>query len=348
MADLTVLVPGSLERLTGGTLYDKRMVRGLRALGWTVDVHEISGTFPDGDDAARRTADHILRALRDQARVVVDGLALPALSGRLADQAGRLRTIVLLHLPVARAAGLAGPARRDLSAREAAGLAMASRIVVPSRTVRRLLVEAGISGSRIGVVAPGTDPARRARGSGKSGPVRLLCVAAVTEGKGLGLLVEALARLKHLAWELECVGSLEAEPATAASLRRTISDHGLEDRGRLVGEVPHEALAKMYRRADVFVLASVFESFGMALAEALAHGLPVVSTTGGAIPEIVPRTAGLLVEPGDPKGLAEALEAVIADPELRARLAAGAHEAGRRLPSWDHAAARFADQVRRA
>ncbi len=348
MTDLTVLVPGSLERLTGGTLYDKRMVRGLRALGWTVDVHEIAGTFPDGDDAARRTADHILRALRDQARVVVDGLALPALSGRLADQAGRLRTIVLLHLPVARAAGLAGPARRDLSAREAAGLAMASRIVVPSRTVRRLLVEAGISGSRIGVVAPGTDPARRARGSGKSGPVRLLCVAAVTEGKGLGLLVEALARLKHLAWELECVGSLEAEPATAASLRRTISDHGLEDRGRLVGEVPHEALAKMYRRADVFVLASVFESFGMALAEALAHGLPVVSTTGGAIPEIVPRTAGLLVEPGDPKGLAEALEAVIADPELRARLAAGAHEAGRRLPSWDHAAARFADQVRRA
>ncbi len=348
MADLTVLVPGSLERLTGGTLYDKRIVQGLRALGWTVDVHEISGTFPDGGDKARRTADHILRALRDRARVVVDGLALPALSGRLADQADRLRTIVLLHLPVARAAGLAEPARRDLGAREAEGLAMASRIVVPSRTVRRLLVEAGFSGSRIGVVAPGTDPAPQAQGSGKSGLVRLLCVAAVTEGKGLGLLVEALARLKHLAWELECVGSLDTEPTTAAAVRRTISDHGLKERGWLVGEVPHEALAEMYGRADVFVLASVFESFGMALAEALAHGLPVVSTTGGAIPEIVPRTAGLLVEPGDPKGLADALEAVITNPELRARLAAGAHEAGRQLPTWDQATARFAAQVRRA
>ena len=258
MADLTVLVPGSLERLTGGTLYDKRIVGGLRALGWTVDVHEIPGNFPAGDDTARRTAEHILAALGDGARVVVDGWAVPALSPRLADQASRLRTIVMLHLPVARAGGLAEPARRELSAREADVLAAASRIVVPSHTVRRLLVEAGIPRARIGVVAPGTDPAPPARGSGNSGPVRLLCVASVTAGKGLELLVEALARLKHLAWQLEIVGSVDTEPATAASLRRTIADYGLEERLWLAGEMPHEALAEIYRRADVFVLASVF------------------------------------------------------------------------------------------
>ena len=180
------------------------------------------------------------------------------------------------------------------------------------------------------------------------GFIRLLCVAAVTEGKGHGFLVEALAKLKHLVWELEFVGSVEREPAIVSALRRTIACHGLEERGRLVGEVPKEALAEVYDRADIFVLASVFESYGMALAEALAHGLPVVSTTGGAIPEIVPRTAGLLVEPADPTGLSQALETVITDPGLRTRLAAGSREAGRRLPTWAEATARFADEVWRA
>ena len=117
---------------------------------------------------------------------------------------------------------------------------------------------------------------------------------------------------------------------------------------QLSGEVPQEVLAEVYGRADVFVLASIFESFGMALAEAMAHGLPVVSTIGGAIPEIVPQTAGLLVEPGVPTALSQALETVITDSGHRAWLAAGAREAGRRLPTWAEAAALFADEVCRA
>ena len=348
MADLTVLVPGSLERLTGGTLYDKRIVHGLRAFGWVVDVHEIPGKCAHGDDTTRRAAEHILYALPEEARVVVDGLILPALSDQLASQAARVRIIVLLHLPVAQAAGLPDATRQELCAREAEGLAKASRIIVPSRTVRRSLIAAGVSGARMGVVVPGTDPVPSSRRSGNPDFPRLLCVAAVTEGKGHGFLVEALAKLRHLAWKLECVGSVEREPATVAALQRTIARHGLEERVQLAGEVSREALAKVYGRADVFVLASVFESFGMALAEAMAHGLPVVSTIGGAIPETVPRTAGLLVEPGVPTALSQALEAVITDPGLRARLAAGAREAGRRLPTWAEAAARFADEVCRA
>jgi glycosyltransferase involved in cell wall biosynthesis len=208
-----------------------------------------------------------------------------------------------------------------------------------------LLICTGVARSRIGVVVPGTDPASSARGSKRSGFVRLLCVAAVTEGKGHEFLMEALAKLKHLVWELECVGSVDREPATVAALRRTIARHGLEKRGRLAGEMPQEALAEVYGRADVFVLASVFESYGMALAEALAHGLPVVSTTGGAIPQVVPRTAGLLVEPRDPTGLSRALEAVINDPSLRARLSAGALAAGRLLPTWAEATIQFAEEV---
>ena len=348
MADLTVLVPGSLERLTGGTLYDKRIVRGLRALGLVVDVHEIPTKFALGDDTTRRVAEDTLCALPEGARVVVDGLILPALSDLLTCHAARLRIIVLLHLPVTQAAGLPDVARRELRAREADGLATAFRIIVPSQTVRRLLIGAGVSRSRLGVVVPGTDPAPSACGSGKSGFARLLCVAAVTEGKGHELLVEALAKLKHLVWELECVGSVDREPAIVAALRRMIARHDMEKRCRLVGEMPQEALAEVYGRADVFVLASVFESYGMALAEALARGLPVVSTTGGAISEIVPRTAGLLVEPGNPTGLSQALEAVINDPALRARLAAGARAVGRRLPTWAEATTRFAEEVLRA
>jgi len=80
----------------------------------------------------------------------------------------------------------------------------------------------------------------------------------------------------------------------------------------------------------------------MALAEALAHGLPVISTTAGAIPDTVPASAGLLVPPGDTGAFTEALRRFLDEPALRARLAAGARKAGARLPDWPQAVAGWA------
>ena len=100
----------------------------------------------------------------------------------------------------------------------------------------------------------------------------------------------------------------------------------------LVGELDASALEDFYDRSDLFVLATLRETYGMAVAEALAHGLPVVSTRTGAIPDLVGSDAGLLVPPGDVQALTDALSRVIGDADLRARLAAGARDVRPTLP----------------
>jgi glycosyltransferase involved in cell wall biosynthesis len=159
------------------------------------------------------------------------------------------------------------------------------------------------------------------------------------------MLLRALARLKRHRWHLTCVGSLDRSPATARAILAECGRLGLAGRVTFRGEVDDAALAACYRRADLFVLASFHEGYGMALAEALARGLPVVSTRAGAIPETVPATAGLLVGPGDVRGLSRALDRVLGETTLRALLAAGARRARRTLPSWDSSARGFAAEL---
>ena len=168
----------------------------------------------------------------------------------------------------------------------------------------------------------------------RRGPLRLLAVGTVTPRKGHLLLIEALADLREFDWRLTCIGSLERDRATAEALRRAIAAKKLGDRVALVGECPPELLTAAYRDADIFVLPSYQEGYGMAYAEALAHGLPIIATTAGAIPDTVPATASLLVPPGDAVALRNALRRMFTDANLRARLAAGAALAAAALPDW--------------
>jgi glycosyltransferase involved in cell wall biosynthesis len=155
--------------------------------------------------------------------------------------------------------------------------------------------------------------------------------------KGHGVLVEALAQIRDLDWSLLAIGSVERDPATVQEIRRRISVAGLEERITLAGEKLPEAVGDAYRAADLFVLPSFYEGYGMVYAEAMAYGLPVIATTAGAIPETVPPEAALLVPPGDPLRLADALRWLISDRVLAARLSAGAQAAGSRLPDWRQA-----------
>src|SRR5262249_38240183 len=154
--------------------------------------------------------------------------------------------------------------------------------------------------------------------------LRLLCVATLNEGKGHELLIEALRPLAHLPWQLCCVGSLTRSPKTVERVRALLQRSGLDARVQLLGERPHEELAAHYSAADLFVLATRQESYGMAVAEALAHGLPVISTRTGAIPELVGTGAGILFEPGDAAALQAALGRVLSQPQLARELARAA------------------------
>jgi glycosyltransferase involved in cell wall biosynthesis len=248
-------------------------------------------------------------------------------------QGRRLRLVGLVHHPLAHEGGHTPARQQRLKESERRALQAARAVICTSVTTTRTLVtEYGVASNRLFVARPGTDPAIPAAEPAADGLVHLLSVGTLTHRKGHDLLVDALAGLADLPWRCVIAGSLEREPATAAIVREKIAGHGLGDRICLVGA--SQDLSAHYARADVFVLATRHEGYGMAFAEALRHGLPVIGTTAGAVPEVVPVTAGILVAPDDVASLAAALHRMMAEPELRRHLATGARAAAAALPRW--------------
>lgn len=345
-----MVVPGALDQFTGGYLFDRRVVDGLRASGRQVHVVELPGVYPDADAATRSAAAVALQALPDASVAVIDGLALPGFADCLASEAVRLRLLGFIHHPLSLETGIAPALALRMDAIERRLWPMLRGLLCPSAHTARSIADAGIDPARIAIVPPGNDlpvHERPPAGERDAGMLRLLAVGSVVPRKGHLALVEALAGLKDLRWQLTCIGSLERDGAAVAALRASIERHALGDRVVLAGERPPAALADAWREADVFVLPSSHEGYGMAYAEAMAHGLPVIGTTAGAIPDTVPATAGLLVEPGDVDALREALHRMLVDAPLRRQLAAGARQAAAALPDWPAAVRRWAEAADR-
>lgn len=333
---LTFLIPGALDQLTGGYLYDRQVVDGLRRQGRTVQVIELPGQHPAADATACTAAASALAALPDGATAVIDGLALPAFAACLAEHAARLQLIGFIHHPLSLETGLTPAEARQIASLEARLWQQLHGALCPSAHTARALVAAGLADDRVAVVKPGTLKPAQIPARQHNGPLQLLAVGTVTPRKGHLLLVNALAGLQDFDWHLTCIGSLTRDPAAAAALQAAIHSQGLSDRLTLRGEQPAASLTAAYQAADVFVLPSHHEGYGMVYAEALAHGLPVIATTAGAIPDTVPAEASLLVLPGDTAALREALRRLLSDAPLRQRLAAGALRAAPTLPDWDH------------
>jgi glycosyltransferase involved in cell wall biosynthesis len=317
------------------------MVVGLRARGWSVEVRELDGSFPHPTSGALNQAARVLAAIPDRTTVLVDGLALGAMPAEAECEASRLRIVALIHLPLAAEIGIGQDVAARLEASERRAIATASLVIVTGRATTAALESYGVASHLIAVVEPGTDRAPLARGS-HEGPLQLLCVATLNPGKGHDILFRALAAVPHGHWHLTCAGSLDRHPPTVQRLREQVRADGLGARVSLVGDLNAAALAACYDNADLFVLATLHETYGMAVAEALAHGLPVVSTATGAIPELVGDDAGLVVSTGDTTALTSAVSQVLGDRHLRARLAEGAQRVRDRLPTWEDAVGRMA------
>ena len=338
--DVTFVVAGRLDARTGGSVYNRRVAEALRTQRWCVEVRELAGDFPHPDDDSVESAARVFGGIPQGRVVVVDGLAASALPGVLEQHATRLRLVMLVHLPIAAHVGLDEATATRFRQWEARSLATAALVIVTGTATLPLLAEYGIATDRVTVVEPGTDAAPPARGT-PGGPLHLLSVATLNPGKGHDVLLRALALVPATTWQLTCAGSTTRHPETAARVQALARSLALQDRVRFTGDLSGEALDRAYDAADVFVLATWRETYGMAVAEALARSLPIVSTTTGAIPAMVGEDAGLLVQPGDIEALAEALTRVIGDAALRRRLTGGAARARSRLPSWDEAARRF-------
>ena len=336
MTAVHLVVPDGIDdpaRPSGGNVYDRQVSRGLSSIGWSVHEHAIPGRWPRPDAAACAALAGVVESIPDDAVVLLDGLIASTAPGVLVPQAARLRLAVLVHMPLGHRP--ADGEADDTRMRECAVLSAAAGVVTTSAWTRRRLLELySLPADRVHVAEPAVDAAELAPGTAAGGA--FLCVAAVTPGKGHDVLLEALAALTDLSWHCTCVGSLERDPAFVERLPHL---ERLRDRVSFTGPQTGADLDRSYAAADVLVLASRAETYGMVVTEALARGLPVVAAEVGGVTEALGHGAdgvlpGLLVPPDDPAALAAALRAWLADAELRARLRRAARERRGSLSRW--------------
>ena len=339
MRTVHVVVPGGIDdpaRPSGGNVYDRRICNGLAALGWDVHEHVLDGGWPWPDDEAQRALASAIADLPDGAVVLVDGLIASTAAAALVPHAERLALVVLVHLPLGD--GPPGHEVADARSRECAVLAAARGVVTTSEWTRDLLLDLyPLRPENVVVAEPGVDSAELAPGTADGG--QLLCVAAVSSHKGHDVLLAALAAVPDLSWRCVLVGALDRDPDFADLLQRRAKDTGLDDRIWFAGALTGDELGRAYAAADVLVVPSLGETYGMVVTEALARGLPVIATAVGGLPNTLGRTAdgrrpGLLVEPGDAPALAGALSSWLRDAELRRGLRVAAGERRGALVDW--------------
>jgi glycosyltransferase involved in cell wall biosynthesis len=347
MTDVHGVVPTPIHaptRPSGGNTYDRHLCRGLASLGWSVHEHAVPGCWPRPDASSFAALAAVVHRIPDDAVVLLDGLVASTAPEVLVPQARRLRLVVLAHMSL----GHRPPEGRadDARMRERAVLSAAAAVVTTSAWTRRRLLELhALPAERLHVAEPGVDSADLAAGTAGGGA--LICVAAVTFDKGHDVLLDALQTLSDLSWRCVCVGSLDREPRFVEDLRRRALDGGLGERLYFAGPRTGPDLDRSYAAADLLVLASRAEGYGMVVTEALARGLPVLAAEVGGVIEALGHGAdggrpGMLVRPGDAAALGAALRAWLEDAELRRRLRRAASQRRGSLSGWSTTASAVA------
>ena len=334
-----VVVPEGFDdpgRPTGGNIYDGRICAGLAEAGWEVLVATVAAAWPVPGPAARADLARIVSAIPDGETGLIDGLIASPAAAQLPPHIGRLRLTVLLHTPLASAFDIHTDASAEHSERIV--LRAATGVIVTSEWTRRqIMTRYAIPARRVHVARPGVDrvaaPARPVRGN-------LICVGVLGRHKGQDLLVEALAEVADQDWHCVLAGSLDRDLDFVGQLRTRITRLGYDHRVRRSGVLTGASLSHAYTTADLLVAPSRAETYGMAVTEALAHGVPVIAAAVGGLPEALGFTAdgarpGQLIPPGDPAALAAALGHWLGDERHRNRLRAAARQRRSALSGWE-------------
>ncbi len=333
---------GDTGRKTGGYLYNGRVISGLRRRGLGIEEVVAGGASPD----EQRKAAPRLGSTFDPSRfdtIVVDALARIAVAPHL-DRWRAFRPVVALVHELPSVAGGESVAReRDYEEL----LLRADGLVAVSDHGKNLLRDRGVSLRRIHIVPPGFDGIPVGHGSPdhRGGPVRALCVAQWIPRKGILTLVEAWTLQERRGAVLELIGETNVDPDYTARVRAAID---AAPRASIVesGCVSDASLGASYAAADLFVLPSRYEGFGIVYAEALAFGLPIIACDAGPVPELVGREAGVLIRPNDRDDLSAALDLLLGDPALRAKMSDAANRRASHLPCWEDTVAGFEDVLR--
>ncbi|WP_342642688.1 glycosyltransferase family 4 protein [Rhodoligotrophos ferricapiens] len=349
MTAVVLALPAPIDTLTGGYAYARKVLEALPEHGVSAQALQLPESFPRPSEAELGEAYRRLKAVPRDMALIADGLVFGALPLPMLKALGR-PVIALVHHPLGLEHGLSTEEAQSLLASERAALAMAQHVIVPSRTTALTIQSLfGLSASAITIAPPGIEPVPRApRPLEPNEPLKILSVGSIIPRKGFDILVDALALIADRAWESSIIGATDLDPNSVAALRKQIAARGLESRIALPGAIQPDRLAQIYLQADMFVLPSRYEGYGMVFAEAMAHGLPVIGAAAGALPEVVPSSAGLLVPKDDPYVLAGAILRLIDDPGFRRRLADGAWDHAQKLPRWKETAGIIANVLKRS
>jgi glycosyltransferase involved in cell wall biosynthesis len=342
-------IPGDFLSRTGGYLYDRHLLELLPRHGIDIKRLQLSARFPHPLAADLADTAALFERIPATTLLLVDGLAYGSLPASLIA-AAKSKLVALIHHPLARETGLSERRREDLHESERRALARAHHIIVTSPMTGRILItDYGVTSTSVTVAIPGTTAGRRSSAASQTvaDEINLLAVGSIIPRKGYDLLVGALAELRQMNWRLTIIGSTDLSPTTVSSLRQQIAHLELQRRIVLCGELDKARLEDVFDCAHVFVMPSLFEGYGMALTEAMACGLPIVTTTAGALAETAPDAVAIKVEPGSVSALADGLRRILRDSVLRSRLAAASWQAGKRLPDWHQTAATVAAVLRR-
>jgi glycosyltransferase involved in cell wall biosynthesis len=333
-APLFVVLPGDIDdpaKPSGGNRYDRQVIGELRR-GRAVHEIALPGDWPRPGAPALAAR---LAELPDGAEVLLDGLVACGVPELIEPSAGRLRMAVLVHLSLGDETGLSPRRITELTALERRTVHAVTSVVTTSEgAALRLIERHALAPEKVHVAAPGVDAAEPAVPveSGR----RLLCVAAVIPRKGQDVLVEALGTLGDLDWDCVCAGSLDRDPGFVRGLRSDV-------RVRFVGTRAGKELDAAYAQADLLILPSLAETYGMVVTEALARGIPVLGTAVDGVPEALGfapdgSRPGLLVPAGDPAALADAVRRWLTDGTLRRRWRTAAARRRVTLSGWDKTA----------
>ena len=340
------VIPGDINLPTGGYRYDREIISAWKTSNISVELISLEGNYPFPSEANKTSAIKAVSKFPNADIAVVDGLLGGASPGFLKALSKRMPVVALIHHPLCLENGLDGTTANKLEASEREGLEFVSSIITTSDTTTQTTQALfGFDSSKIHSVLPGVDRVAKSKGSG-SKTAHLLCIGSVIARKGHKDLVKALVSLKHLNWQLDCFGKTEFDPELFSEITQLIADEGLVQKIKFHGAVSDKHLEEAYQMADVFVLPSLYEGYGMVYAEAIVRGIPVIGTTAGAIPKTVPKTCGILVEPENIKMLTNALKQLITDKKIRHKFIQGAHEAEPNFPNWEGSAHKFAHILR--
>ena len=343
------VIVGDIDNLTGGYLYEKKLVEYLRQQGHRADIVSIPN-LPYGLQFLANLWLPLYFLVRKYDVIIEDEMAHTAvcLFNLWARYVTRTRIVAIVHMFSWIAAGgnWLGPLVRSI---EKTMLSSADLIIANSRHTKEAAEKMGLPADAIAVVYPGLDTGLvRETTPRHSDTMRLLFVGNWDPRKGLDTLVDALSLLENPGIVLDIVGEDSFHPRYAKRVRRSVAASGMENSIRFHGRVGRESITRFYSQADVFVLPSSYEPFGIVFAEAMSFGLPIVAADAGGIPELVEHEDnGLLVPPNDATALAAAIDRLSSNADLRERLGKRSYEKSRRLNTWDDCFTTILDHLNR-